>query len=121
MSAHPKVDPVTGELLSCSCSRQSPYLRCGFVDEADALVHCLEVLLNGFSLSWDEEPATRSAFVLRFHRDRPHRGATGPRRGERCRCAVVRGVADLRAALRGAARRPSSRGHVRLEVASRKV
>ncbi|MGH8309891.1 MAG: carotenoid oxygenase family protein, partial [Steroidobacteraceae bacterium] len=39
VSAHPKVDEHTGELLFFSYSTQAPYLRVGVVDAAGRLVH----------------------------------------------------------------------------------
>ncbi|TQJ08219.1 carotenoid oxygenase family protein [Lapillicoccus jejuensis] len=99
VSAHPKVDPVTGELLFFSYAREAPYLRWGAVDATDTLTHLTDVelpgprmphdmayttnyvVLNDFPLFWDEQLAAQGAFVPRFHRDLPSRFAVVPRAG----------------------------------------
>ena len=39
VSAHPKVDERTGEMLFFSYSKEAPYLKYGVVDEGNDLVH----------------------------------------------------------------------------------
>jgi carotenoid cleavage dioxygenase-like enzyme len=99
VSAHPKVDDRTGELLFFNYSKQAPYLHYGVVDEDDELVHYVDVplpgprlphdmaftenyaILNDFPLFWDPEALRHDAHVPRFHRDLPSRFAVIPRRG----------------------------------------
>jgi carotenoid cleavage dioxygenase-like enzyme len=99
VSAHPKVDEKTGELLFFNYSKQRPYMHYGVVDERGSLVHYVDVplpgprlphdmaftenyaILNDFPLFWDPELLERNAHVARFHRDMPSRFAVIPRRG----------------------------------------
>ena len=117
VSAHPKVDDRTGELLFFNYSKQAPYMHYGVVDENNELVHYVDVplpgprlphdmaftanyvILNDFPLFWDPEAAAgrrspaavppRHAVAVR--RDPP------PRRNRRH--PMVRGRPDVRAAL----------------------
>jgi carotenoid cleavage dioxygenase-like enzyme len=100
VSAHPKVDHRTGELLFFNYGKQAPYLHYGVVDEHNDLVHYVDVplpgprlphdmaftenfaVLNDFPLFWDPELLERNAHVARFHRDMPSRFAVIPRRGQ---------------------------------------
>ena len=100
VSAHPKVDDETGELLFFNYSKQAPYMHYGVVDENNDLVHYVDVplpgprlphdmaftgnysILNDFPLFWDPELLERNAHVARFHRDMPSRFAVVPRRGQ---------------------------------------
>ena len=100
VSAHPKVDARTGELLFFNYSKQAPYMHYGVVDENNDLVHYVDVplpgprlphdmaftenyaILNDFPLFWDPELLERNAHVARFHRDMPSRFAVVPRRGQ---------------------------------------
>jgi carotenoid cleavage dioxygenase-like enzyme len=43
MTAHPKIDPVTGELIFFAYSPVPPYLRYHVVDASGALVHSIEI------------------------------------------------------------------------------
>ena len=116
MSAHPKVDDKTGELLFFNYSKQAPYMHYGVVDENNDLVHYVDVplpgprlphdmaftenyvILNDFPLFWDPKllrgrraPAgvpPRHAVTVRRH--------SPPRRNRRD--PVVRGRPDVRAA-----------------------
>jgi carotenoid cleavage dioxygenase len=99
VSAHPKVDDKTGELLFFNYSKQAPYMHYGVVDDNNDLVHYIDVplpgprlphdmaftenyvILNDFPLFWDPELLERNAHVARFHRDMPSRFAIIPRRG----------------------------------------
>lgn len=105
VSAHPKVDPKTGELLFFNYSKQAPYMHYGVVDATNQLVHYADVplpgprlphdmaftenyvILNDFPLFWDPELLRRDLHVARFHPDMPSRFAVLPRRG---------GPADIR-------------------------
>ena len=100
VSAHPKVDDRTGELLFFNYSKEAPYMHYGVVDEADDLVHYVDVplpgprlphdmaftenyaILNDFPLFWEPEALAKGAHVARFHRDMPTRFAVIPRRGQ---------------------------------------
>src|SRR5689334_5928397 len=99
VSAHPKVDDKSGELLFFNYSKQAPYMHYGVVDDNNDLVHYIDVplpgprlphdmaftenyvILNDFPLFWDPELLERNAHVARFHRDMPSRFAIIPRRG----------------------------------------
>lgn len=99
VSAHPKVDERTGEMLFFNYSKSAPYMHYGVVDANNDLVHYTEVplpgprlphdmaftrnyvILNDFPLFWDPELLERNLHVPRFHRDMPSRFAVIPRRG----------------------------------------
>ncbi|MGV9798338.1 carotenoid oxygenase family protein [Mycobacterium sp. NPDC003449] len=99
VSAHPKVDARTGEMLFFNYAKQAPYLHYGVVDEDDRLVHYIDVelpgprlphdmaftenyaILNDFPLFWDADLLKRNAHVPRLHRELPSRFAVLPRRG----------------------------------------
>lgn len=99
VSAHPKSDDHTGELLFFNYGKQAPYLHYGVVDANNALVHYVDVelpgprlphdmaftenyvILNDFPLFWDAELLKHNAHIPRLHRDLPSRFAVLPRRG----------------------------------------
>jgi carotenoid cleavage dioxygenase-like enzyme len=99
VSAHPKVDPVTGELLFFNYAKQAPYMHYGVVDENNDLVHYVDIplpgprlphdmaytrnfaILNDFPLFWDTELLKRDVHAARFHQDMPSRFGVIPRRG----------------------------------------
>ena len=99
VSAHPKVDEKTGELLFFNYSKQAPYMHYGVVDADDNLVHSIDVtlpgprlphdmaytrsfvILNDFPLFWDAELLAKGVHAARFHPDIPSRFAVIPRRG----------------------------------------
>jgi len=100
VSAHPKVDDRTGELLFFNYSKQAPYMHYGVVDDTNSLVHYVDVplpgprlphdmaftenyaILNDFPLFWEPELLGRDAHVARFHQDMPSRFGVIPRRGQ---------------------------------------
>lgn len=100
VSAHPKVDDRTGELLFFSYSKHAPYLRYGVVSDAGNVVHNVDVelpgprlphdmaftdnyvILNDFPLFWDPALLDHNIHLPRFHRDVPSRFAVIPRRGD---------------------------------------
>ncbi|MGU3500685.1 carotenoid oxygenase family protein [Mycobacterium sp. C31M] len=99
VSAHPKVDDATGELLFFNYGKDAPYMHYGVVDESNTLVHYVDVelpgprlphdmaftenyvILNDFPLFWDAEFLKHNAHIPRLHRDMPSRFAVLPRRG----------------------------------------
>jgi carotenoid cleavage dioxygenase len=99
VSAHPKVDGKTGELLFFNYSKQAPYMHYGVVDENNDLVHYVDVplpgprlphdmaftenyaILNDFPLFWDPTLLAADVHLPGFHRDMPSRFAVIPRRG----------------------------------------
>ena len=118
VSAHPKVDDKTGELLFFNYSKQAPYMHYGVVDENNELVHYVDVplpgprlphdmaftenyaILNDFPLFWDPQAARARcapAALLSRH-SVALRGDSAPRHDRRH--PMVRGGPDLRAALR---------------------
>ncbi len=100
VSAHPKVDTRTGELLFFNYSKNDPYMRYGVVDQHRDLVHYVDIplpgprlphdmaftenyaILNDFPLFWDPDLLKRGAHVARFHHDMPSRFGVLPRRGQ---------------------------------------
>lgn len=99
VSAHPKVDTKTGELLFFNYSKRDPYLRYGVVDQTGELVHYVDiplpgprlphdmaftenyVILNDFPLFWDPVLLEQDVHLPRFYPDMPSRFAVLPRRG----------------------------------------
>jgi carotenoid cleavage dioxygenase-like enzyme len=99
VSAHPKVDDATGELLFFNYSIREPYMNYGVVDSFDELVHYTPVplpgprlphdmaftpnytILNDCPLFWDPQGLENGAFAVRFHPEMPLRLAVIPRRG----------------------------------------
>lgn len=99
VSAHPKLDPATGELLAFSYATEAPYLRLGTVDATGQLVHTTDVALpgprlphdlaftehfaivNDFPLYWDAALLAQGVHRPRFHRDQPSRFGLVPRGG----------------------------------------
>src|SRR6185312_1083047 len=99
VSAHPKVDDRTGELLFFNYSKEAPYMHYGVVDQNDQLVHYVDVplpgprlphdmavtrnyvILNDFPLFWDPKLLQADIHLPGFHADMPSRFAVIPRRG----------------------------------------
>lgn len=99
VSAHPKVDDNTGELLFFNYGTQPPYLHYGVVNAHDELVHYVDVelpgprlphdmaftenyaILNDCPLFWEPELLPRGLHVARFHPELPLRLGVIPRRG----------------------------------------
>jgi len=100
ISAHPKVDQRTGELLFFNYSKHAPYMHYGVVDRSGQLVHYVPIPLPGprlphdmmftqnwsilcdFPLFWDEELLKRNVHVTRLHEGLPSRVALIPRFGQ---------------------------------------
>ena len=100
VSAHPKVDDATGELLFFTYSKQAPYMRYGVVDANNDLVHITDIplpgprlphdmaftpnyaILNDFPLFWDPKLLRgRTSICPDSIADMPSRFAVIPRRG----------------------------------------
>jgi carotenoid cleavage dioxygenase len=100
VSAHPKVDERTGEMLFFNYSKQAPYLHYGVVDANNDLVHYVDIplpgprlphdmaftrnyaILNDFPLFWQPELLERNLHIPHFYSDMPSRFAVIPRRGQ---------------------------------------
>jgi len=99
VSAHPKVDEHTGELLFFNYSTEAPFMHYGVVDPSGELVTYEAVPLPGprlphdmaftenwsilcdFPLYWDPEALAAGYYSNTFDRDRPSRFALIPRHG----------------------------------------
>ncbi|MBW0272747.1 apocarotenoid-15,15'-oxygenase [Nocardia sp. MH4] len=99
VSAHPKVDERTGELLFFNYSTDAPYMHYGVVDAQDRLAHYVDIelpgsrlphdmaftdnyaILNDCPLFWLPEALEAGRYVSRFHPDIPLRLGVIPRRG----------------------------------------
>ena len=100
VSAHPKVDGRTGELLFFNYSKQAPYMTYGVVNSDNDLVHHVDVplpgprlphdmaftdnytILNDFPLFWDPQALAHGVHAARFREDLPSRFAVIPRHGD---------------------------------------
>jgi carotenoid cleavage dioxygenase-like enzyme len=99
VSAHPKVDEATGELLFFNYSKHAPYMHYGVVGADGRLKHYAPIplsgprlphdmaftrqysILNDLPLFWNPELLKQNLHVVQFHRDLPSRFAVIPRYG----------------------------------------
>lgn len=99
ISAHPKVDPRTGELLFFNYSKTAPYMHYGVVGADNQLKHLTPVplpgprlphdmaftprwsILNDFPLFWEPDLLPKGYHVARFHPDMKSRFGLIPRFG----------------------------------------
>ena len=99
VSAHPRVDEHTGELLFFNYGIEAPYMHYGVVSPAGELVTYIDVplpgprlphdmmftenwtILNDLPLFWDPEALTSGYYSNVFRRDLPSRFALVPRHG----------------------------------------
>ena len=99
VSAHPKVDGRTGELLFFDYGKDAPYLRYGVVGADNRLAHHVDVelpgprlphdmaftenyaILNDCPMFWEPELLAKGVHAVRFHQDLPLRLGVLPRRG----------------------------------------
>lgn len=99
VSAHPKVDEKTGELLFFNYSKQAPYMHYGVVGPDNQLKHFTPIplpgarlphdmafttnwsILNDFPLFWEEELLPKGYHVARFHPEMKSRFGLIPRYG----------------------------------------
>ncbi len=100
ISAHPKVDERTGELLFFNYSKHEPYQHYGVVDANNKLVHYIPVevpgprlphdmaftenytILADLPLFWDPDLLAKDIHAARFYADTPTRFAILPRYGQ---------------------------------------
>jgi len=99
VSAHPKVDAATGELLFFNYSKQAPYLHLGEVGPDNRLIRYTPVplpgprlphdmaftenyaILNDLPAFWDAKLLERNIHAVRFHEGLKSRFALVPRHG----------------------------------------
>lgn len=99
ISAHPKVDESTGELLFFNYSKHAPYYHCGVISPDNELTRYVPVELPGprlphdmaftknyvivpdLPLFWDPEALKLGVHAVRFYRDMPSRFGILPRAG----------------------------------------
>ncbi|QUD89486.1 carotenoid oxygenase family protein [Phenylobacterium montanum] len=99
ISAHPKVDEATGELMFFNYSKFAPYLHYGVVDRHNKLVTYIPIptpgprlphdmaftehysILNDLPVFWDEGLLKRNIHAVRMHDGTPSRFAIVPRHG----------------------------------------
>ena len=100
VSAHPKVDEETGELMFFNYSVHAPYMHYGVVDRAGKLVHYVPIplpgprlphdmaitknwsILNDMPLFWDADALKKDIHAARMHDGVPTRFALIPRHGQ---------------------------------------
>ena len=99
ISAHPRVDERTGELMFFNYSVHAPYMHYGLVGPDGKLAHYQPVplpgprlphdmifsrnwsILNDLPVFWDAELLKRNVHAVRLHKDLPSRFALVPRHG----------------------------------------
>ncbi len=99
ISAHPKIDENTGEMLFFNYGTEAPYMHYGVVDAQGKLAHYIDVPLPGSRLPhdmaftesfaivndcpmfWDPDAMRAGHYVTRFFPDLPTRFGIIPRRG----------------------------------------
>jgi carotenoid cleavage dioxygenase len=99
ISAHPKVDERTGELMFFNYSKHAPYLHYGEVDRHNRLTNYIPIplagprlphdmaftehyaILNDMPVFWDAELLKKNVHAVREHKGLPSRFAIVPRHG----------------------------------------
>ena len=100
VSAHPKLDEHTGELIFFNYSAEAPYLHCGVLNRAGELTDYIDVplpgprlphdiaftqnwtIVNDLPLGWDPEALALGKYSNRFYADLPSRFGLIPRHGK---------------------------------------
>lgn len=100
ISAHPKLDEQSGELLFFNYSKEAPYMHYGVVGADNRLKHLVPIplpgprlphdlaftenfaIVNDLPLFWDAERLKQGHHVVRMHRDVPSRFGIIPRLGQ---------------------------------------
>ncbi|WP_156472039.1 carotenoid oxygenase family protein [Sphingorhabdus sp. M41] len=100
ISAHPKVDEATGELLFFNYSTKTPYLHYGVVGPDNKLKHFIPIplpgprlphdmaftenyaIFNDCPLYWKPELIERNLYIPAYHPDEPTRFGIIPRMGQ---------------------------------------
>ncbi len=100
VSAHPKLDEHTGELLFFNYGVEAPYMHYGVLNREGELTNYVDVplpgprlphdmaftenwsILNDLPLFWQPEALADGYYSNRFHRDTPSRFALIPRHGD---------------------------------------
>ncbi|EYF05050.1 carotenoid oxygenase family protein [Chondromyces apiculatus] len=100
ISAHPKVDEATGELLFFNYSTEAPYCHVGIADARGALVRAIPVelpgprlphdmafterfaIINDFPVFWDPAKLAQNVYRARYYPDLGSRFGLVPRSGE---------------------------------------
>lgn len=100
ISAHPKLDERTGELLFFNYSTYAPYMHYGVVGPDNRLLHYVPIplpgprlphdmifsehysVLNDLPVFWDPELLERGVHATRYYPDMPSRFAVIPRFGQ---------------------------------------
>lgn len=99
ISAHPKVDAATGELLFFNYSKHAPYMHYGVIGADNRLKHYVPIplpgprlphdmaftptwsILNDMPLYWDPQLLERGIHAVQFHPEQKSRFALIPRFG----------------------------------------
>ena len=99
VSAHPKIDENTGEMLFFNYGTEAPYMHYGVVDAQGALAHYVDVelpgprlphdmaftenyaIVNDCPMFWDPEALAKGHHATRFFPELPTRFGIIPRRG----------------------------------------
>jgi carotenoid cleavage dioxygenase-like enzyme len=100
ISAHPKVDEETGEMMFFNYSKHAPYMHYGVVARSGKRVHYVPIplpgprlphdmaitpnwsILNDMALFWDADLLERDIHAARIHEGVPTRFALIPRHGQ---------------------------------------
>ncbi|MEP3420301.1 MAG: carotenoid oxygenase family protein [Erythrobacter sp.] len=100
ISAHPKVDEATGEMMFFNYSKYAPYMHYGVVNREGKLAHYVPIplsgprlphdmaitrnwsILNDMPLYWDADLLKRDIHAARIHDGVPTRFALIPRHGQ---------------------------------------
>lgn len=100
ISAHPKVDDRTGDLLFFNYSKSAPFMHYGVVGADNKLKHYVPIsmpgprlphdmaftenysILNDLPVFWDSEQLKKGNHIVRFHKNTPTRFGIIPRFGE---------------------------------------